>query len=96
MKLNRTPNSSQKRISETFQNVKRNAPQNQRKRRNQRPAATGRTKALSKPKGSVRNQAIMTSNNQPTTNAPKVGRPQETSRAAAASKPRRSNDPIRT
>ena len=92
MKLKRTPNSSQKRISETFQKVNKKAPKPQAGRSTQR-----RQKAppmrLMPANGSVRNHAISRSKRKPMNNEAKVGRPQETSPAEASKKPRRSNVP---
>ena len=100
MKLKRTPNSSQKRISETFQNTKRLAPKSQaarRGRRSQREAdqEAGQT-APSRPNGRVRNQAMSRSNRKPMPKAAKVCHPQETSVAATTSRPRRRQEPSRT
>ena len=100
MKLNRTPNSSQKRISELFQKVKRKAPKIQAARNGRRShweadQDAGQT-ALSRPSGKVRNHAMRRSNNSPTNKAAKVGRPQETPPAEATSSPRRRSVPRRT
>ena len=100
MKLKRTPNSSQKRISEIFQNVKRKAPKSQaarKGRRSQREAdQEAGQKAPSRPSGRVRNHAITKSNSRPRNKATNVGQPQETSAAEATSKPTRRSVPSRT
>ena len=100
MKLKRTPNSSQKRISEIFQNVKRNAPKiqaarNGRRSRREADQEPGHT-ALSRPIGKVRNQAMKRSNSRPTNKAAKVGSPQDTPPTEATSRPRRKSEPRRT
>jgi len=100
MKLKRTPNSSQKRISEIFQKVKRKAPKSQAARhgsRSQREAdqEAGQT-APSRPSGRVRNHAITRSKSRPRNRAAKVARPQETSPAEAMRRPTRSSEPRRT
>ena len=92
MKLKRTPNSSQKRISETFQKVKRNAPKPQAATSGKRQPRDGQH-ADSRPKGSVRNHAMTRSKANPTTRAPKVASPHETWPVLATSKPRRRRDP---
>ena len=100
MKLKRTPNSSQKRISEIFQNVKRKAPKSQAARegrRSQREAdQEAGQRAPSSPRGRVNSQAIARSKSSPRNSAAKVGQPQETSPAEAKSKPTRRSEPSRT
>ena len=88
MKLKRTPNSSQNRISETFQNVNKNAPKPQagsstQRRQNAPPMR------LKPANGSVRNQAIRPSKRKPMNSEANVGSPQDTSPAEASRKPSR-------